>query len=435
MNDFKRYLPLLAGVLLMISCGLSGTVTQTPLPLPSTDTPTQVATVATDTPVAPTATDTPALPPTETLPPPQGTPITHLPAGQAIKITDIHMLDSSNGWALGGLDGASDHVFRSTDGGLAWADVTPPEPASTDSQNPKAATAFFRDASTAWVAFYNAKLGPAHSAYIWSTQDGGATWQYTTLTEPTLFQEFYRPSDLFFVDAQHGWMIAHVGAGMNHDYYALLGTSDGGVTWQALISPQNDTSGTQSCAKTGLDFITTQVGWLAMDCHGVAPVPYFFETQDGGSTWKRVDLPPPDSAPDLFNQGYCGLQPPVLFTAASGDLVLNCVQYDSNNVATTQSFLYETADSGAHWNVYTYPGGPLQFIDAQTAFALGRTIQRSDDAGQTWTAVKTVNWDGQFSFIDANTAWAVATNQGQSALVKTTDGGASWQEIKPVVAP
>ena len=175
---------------------------------------------------------------------------------------------------------------------------------------------------------------------------------------------------------------------------------------------------------------------MTVDYHGVVAVPYFFKTSDGGATWTGVDLPAPAALPNLFdqNQGYCDMTPPTFFTPTSADLVLNCTQYTAN-ASTKQSFLYETTDGGATWKTYDYPGGALQFIDAQTAFALGRDIKRSSDAGHTWQAVKTVNWDGQFSFVDANTAWAVATDNGQIALVKTTDGAATWQEIKPKVAP
>lgn len=434
MNNLRRYVLLVAAALLILSCSLTGQNTPTPLPPPPTDTPAQPGSPATDTPSAPVVTDTPAEPPTSTPAPPQGTPIQHLPPGQAIKVTYIHMLDGSNGWAIGGVNGDSNHVFHTIDGGQTWADVTPAEPASTDPGNPKSAIGFFSDTSTAWVAFFGTAPGTLPTAYIWFTHDSGANWEYTALTEPSLYQESYRPSDLIFIDSQHGWMIAHVGVGMNHDYYALLATSDGGLTWNTLISPQGETSGTQSCTKTSLDFVTQQVGWMGIDCHGVAPIPYFFKTEDDGSTWERVDLPAPPTAPDIFNQGYCGVQSPTLFTPTRGDFVLDCVQY-SGNVSSTQSFLYETTDSGTNWNVFAYPGGPLQFIDAKTAFALGRDIQRSDDAGHTWTFVKTVHWDGQFSFIDVSTAWTAATNQGQIALVRTVDGGATWAEIMPVVVP
>jgi hypothetical protein len=52
--------------------------------------------------------------------------------------------------------------------------------------------------------------------------------------------------------------------------------------------------------------------------------------------------------------------------------------------------------------------------------------------------VKTVNWDGQFSFADENTALGIAydPDDDQFALVKTTDGCSTFQIISPeVIAP
>jgi len=448
----KRFAFLLAGALLMLACILPSAVTPTSLPPASTTTATPAAQI-TDTPVA--ATDTPAAdvtatpepgtagppePPTSSPVPPSGARIPHLSPGQNFTVTFIKMLDASQGWAIGGLGGKSDHVFHSADGGLTWKDLTPPQPASSDPQMPLKATGFFMDNQKAWVAFYADAFGARPTPpqdYIWYTTDGGASWQYSALTDPALYvNEAYVPSDLFFVDAQHGWMMAHLGAGMNHDYYALLATTDGGVTWNALLTPENDNSQTQGGSKSGLAFITPLNGWMTINYHGVVAIPYYFKTHDGGTTWESVDLPAPPSLPHLFdqNQGYCDTNAPTFFTITNVDLLVDCTQY-TNNASLRKSFIYESSDAGTTWKVYDYPGGPLDFVNMTTAYALGRSIQRSSDAGHTWVAVKTVNWDGQFSFVDANTAWAVATDNGQLALVKTTNGCVNWQEIKPKVAP
>jgi hypothetical protein len=44
-----------------------------------------------------------------------------------------------------------------------------------------------------------------------------------------------------------------------------------------------------------------------------------------------------------------------------------------------------------------------------------------------------VNWDGQFSFVDASNGWAVAQAEEEIALVRTTDGGRIWQMIEPQI--
>jgi photosystem II stability/assembly factor-like uncharacterized protein len=77
----------------------------------------------------------------------------------------------------------------------------------------------------------------------------------------------------------------------------------------------------------------------------------------------------------------------------------------------------------------------LYFTNAQTGLALGRVIYRTDNGGNSWSLSKLVDWDGQFSFLDLNTGWAVASNAGQIALVQTVDGGRTWQKVRPVVAP
>jgi photosystem II stability/assembly factor-like uncharacterized protein len=430
---FKRLAPLFAGVFLILACRFLTFVTPTPTLVPSTDTPPETVPATIE---PSTVTMTPSLPEpqTATAVPPVGPPITHLSAGQAIKLTYIHMLNLMNGWAIGGQNGASNHVFRTSDGGLTWQDLTPPEPASADPSQPQKAVGTFLDDLHGWVVYSN--LGPIarSTAYVWFTHDGGATWQYSGLTEPALYQEFFLPEAPFFLDPQHGWLLVHVGAGMNHDYYVLLGSNDGGQTWETLVSPMNDLSGTQSCSKTGLVFATTQNGWMPTDCRGVAPVPYLFKTQDGGATWDKVGLPAPAGTTDLFNQWYCGLHSPLLFTDQAGDFVLKCDQFD-NGQKISQYYLYQTKDNGLSWTTYPYPGGDLKFIGQMAAFALGRDIQRSEDAGHTWTKVKTVSWDGQFSFVDANNIWAVARDGDQIALVKSVDGALTWQEIKPKVGP
>jgi photosystem II stability/assembly factor-like uncharacterized protein len=75
----------------------------------------------------------------------------------------------------------------------------------------------------------------------------------------------------------------------------------------------------------------------------------------------------------------------------------------------------------------------LVFFDAEEALLLGRDSYRSTDGGRTWSHVKTVNWDGQFSFVDPQRGWAVARANDEVALVKTVNGGGTWTEIKPTI--
>jgi photosystem II stability/assembly factor-like uncharacterized protein len=121
---------------------------------------------------------------------------------------------------------------------------------------------------------------------------------------------------------------------------------------------------------------------------------------------------------------------------------LKCL--DSATYKVEHDFLYSTGDGGQTWQsvplpsafrVSDPPDGGLFFASRQSGLALGRWIYRTGDGGRIWSTGKNVNWDGQFSFVDLNTGWAVATNAGQIALVRTADGGRTWKEVRPVIVP
>ncbi len=360
-----------------------------------------------------------------------GPALSHFASGQKITVAYIHMANPNVGWAIGGQAGAADHVFRTKDGGETWQDVTPPETSPAPGTQIRG-TGYFSDANSGWVVYAPGEGEPAPaSVRIWSTRDAGVTWRYASL-DTSAFQETFVPSVMLFVDASHGWFLAHLGRGMNHDYVAVVATSDGGATWKVANDPNNDTSGMQSCTKTGMAFADPQTGWLSLDCNGVDPVPHLYLTADGGATWQRVDLAAPAGESDLFTADTCGMYSPLPLSASSGVFSMKCLDNATSKVE--KDFLYWTDDSGKSWRTAAYPGGEVLFF-GQQGLALGHTLSATSDGGQTWTKRLAVVWDGQFSFLDADLGWAVATNQGAIALVKTTDGGSSWVQLSPQVGP
>jgi hypothetical protein len=59
---------------------------------------------------------------------------------------------------------------------------------------------------------------------------------------------------------------------------------------------------------------------------------------------------------------------------------------------------------------------------------MGRNSYRSADDGKSWTFIKSVNWDGQFSFSDPQYGWAIARSNTEIALVKTVNGGGYMED-------
>ena len=364
--------------------------------------------------------------PEEAIEEPQGTPIAHLDPDTLILITNIQMISPERGWGIGGLDGASDHVFRTNDGGQTWMDVTPPEPAPEEEDPSKSAVGAFLNPMAGWVAYYEDSIEPSPGRYrVWRTMDGGDNWTSSSAIELEFLGTSDYPPILGFDDAENGWLIARHGPAGMHTYPVyLLRTADGGKRWEMAITPAE--GGLQSCRKSGVDFGNLMVGWATVaDCPVVAPE--VAVTHDGGRNWEPIMLPAPDSRPDLFETELCEGHSPQLVSELIGAVAVTC------RTGLNLNYIYTTQDGGATWESHLYPGGDLALLNPTTAYAFDRHIHQTLDGGQSWEFVKTVQWDGQFDFVSDQVGWAVARSGDALALVTTSNGGKTWDLLKPSI--
>ena len=220
---------------------------------------------------------------------------------------------------------------------------------------------------------------------------------------------------------------------MQKVFSSLSRTTDGGASWTMILDPTTDSS-IQGFDKTGGGFINSEYGWITRDFRGVATYLYLDISGDGGATWQNLEMPAPASDPDAFSTCICGLYDPTLVNTAIGAVRLHCTCF-LEDLRVEKNFLYRTIDGGSSWTIQSMPGGDLEFISGQTYYAVGREIYRTSDSGKNWDLIKTVNWDGQFSFINQNNALVVAYNPDTDvyALVITKDGCKSFQAISPGV--
>jgi photosystem II stability/assembly factor-like uncharacterized protein len=399
----------------------SATASPTDLPLPSATTPPTDIPLPTSTLAAPAASPQPAATP-------------HFKVGEAIKITTLHMLSATDGW---GLSGPS--VLMTRDGGRTWREVTPPElfPDGVEVE----AFGAFPDVQTAWVIFsLDSKISP--EASVWYTSDAGQTWTAGPALSHTVYGDVVWAEFATF-DTSTGWMAirgAWAGAG-SHFNAQLYRTTDGGGTWNLLTAP--DTMDIASQDFTGLVFNAKQTGWLTWQFFGAYmswPASYA-TTSDGGSTWVSHDLPVPADNPDLYNKyWYCNPYQTNLLSATSVRLLVAC----SGNDLPDIGYLYATENGGSTWQTHALPvvpkmnqGDELIFFDPNHAYLLGQSMYSTTDGGLTWKLITTVAWDhAQFDLITDQVGWAIVSiGDLPSALVKTSNGGKTWQEIKPVVGP
>lgn len=381
-------------------------------------------------------------------------PISHLTVDQSVSISEIRMVDSVGGWAIGHSDNSDnyldrlDHVLKTVDGGVTWQDVTPPEPARVDDfwqsyvRYQARASGFFANATTAWVAYNSAENIPSEiiPPTVWRTQDGGQTW---TRSQP-LPHKFARRPSLIFIDAQTGWLMNfHFGMALHG--VNIFATTDRGRTWNEVANPDDEDENSREkwieCNKDNFTFMDSYTGWVVGTCWDGRV--YFRKTVDGGLTWQSETLLPPTQAPQYCNPFLVSsLQ--IQSSLQFGAFIVECVD-GSKPTPLTYDFLYVTQDGGQTWLPHLLPMPELQrpiveFINPSVGWLIGTISQNSSqvyqtqDGGKRWTPLAKV--DGlarRIDYIDKQTGWIVMgkADGSQQTLMQTLDGGQSWEDLQP----
>ncbi len=358
-----------------------------------------------------------------------------LKSQEAVRITTIHMINETAGWAIGQQSSQHDHILRTFDGGYTWIDISPPQPIARFDGMILNATAHFVNNDFAWVVYTQPRMRSIENVQIWYTSNGGVDWGASAPLPLTRLESFFDPEQFSFIDVKQGWLLVHVDAGMSHDYSELFSTKDGGVHWERVVDPHTD--GIQSLHNTGIAFGNQQFGWVTKDNLGVLQETFLELTEDGGSSWKIHALPPPNDFDWQHEFNRCITSDPVFLSQRAGIVLVNCiVTIDSTTFDTkTMTYIYTTPDLGQSWQYAQLPTkvDSLLFLSDQLGWAFGREIYETTDGGLSWASIKSINWDGQFSFVDSLQGWAVARDSDELALVKTMDGGLTWLLIDPQV--
>jgi photosystem II stability/assembly factor-like uncharacterized protein len=388
----------------------------TPLPIPTGTTP-------------PLPTWTPDLNPTVTS---TSLPIPTFLPGDMITITQIKMVGTMTGWAVG-RDGTSsaDHILTTSDGGRTWRDVTPPETLSEEAIDTtyREASVYFLDVEHAWVIYRPAEIGDM--VVLWSTSSRGFQWE----TSDPFNTAFHAINNLYFSDESHGWLMLETDAGMGHAWIELYRTSERAGEWELLIDPYSENSADlHYCCKTGMVFHGADTGLVTFG-RGPMGGAFINWSKDGGLTWESHALPRPEGyLEDLGdeNWGYrCESHSPILFSSELGKVALEC--WENVDRSDISSFIFTTLDGGTTWVPEPYPGGQILFLNEDIGWALSNNLYQTLDGGQTWMKLSRVNWEGQFSFINQQLGWAVARDREEFALVYTEDSGKKWDIIEPLV--
>jgi photosystem II stability/assembly factor-like uncharacterized protein len=287
---------------------------------------------------------------------------------------------------------------------------------------------FILDNDHAWMQRPDFENFP-NSGFLYRTTDGGMTWTNAEVS--------FSRGDLYFVDANNGWVLADLGVGAGSNAVAIYQTTDGGENWeQAYTNDPNQPNAGDSLPlgglKSGIIARDMKTAWV----FGVVYAPgetYLYRTDDGGHMWNRIALDLPDGAQN-FELGIDRDQ--IEFVSARDGFLVLHIAGDS-----MQSAVYVTNDGGDKWTLtptVINGVGESEFTSAQEAVLYnGEQFHVTRDAGQTWNAVSPDVVFGEsfanMEFANANTGWVITVDPttNHRSLYKTTDGGTTWFPVIP----
>lgn len=374
--------------------------------------------------------------------------------GETIALDWINMMNETDGWGR-----SAETILNTRDGGQTWRETSPPENSEEYVEEFDKRLYFEAvDADHAWVVYapkpsaanYDYGCVPS-DAQVWHTSDGGQTWDPSQPLMHDVVNMSCRAS-IYMSDTQTGWLSIngwYTAAGL-HTEMQLFKTTDGGNTWETVEASwcySEDLCVSYAPWLSEKAFYG-QSGWSLENmhgcypCYGNTPSPAYFVTTDGGTTWHYRYLPSPTGDPDFY-EGYFFCEPYqlTLSTDKIVHLQLSCYQYEGDASPGPKpgpkDYVYASEDGGLTWTIHELPSssGRMLFFDKYHGLLLDREMWRTEDGGSTWEHINTVTWDGQFSFIDPWYGWAVTeSEEGETALVATTNGGETWKILTPVEA-
>jgi photosystem II stability/assembly factor-like uncharacterized protein len=271
-------------------------------------------------------------------------------------------------WVTGGsaTEGGAGRVFRTTDGGRSWDDVSPPGTEGLLFRDVEA-----RSAETATIL----AIGPGDASRIYRTTDGGATWVTAFVNEdPAAFYDCMA----FFPGGRRGLALSDPVDGK----FRILATRDSGRSWNVLPNDgMPETSTEFGFAASGDCLVTTGRTAYFGTGGGAARV---FRSDDHGLTWTATDSTiPAGEAAGVFALAF---RTPRQGIAVGGDFADPADGVDAVAVSR-DGRNWRSAGDLTHLgeDVAYLPRGQVLIVTGESGDVMGTSV--SGDGGRSWTQV------------------------------------------------
>ena len=270
----------------------------------------------------------------------------------------------------------------------------------------------FINANEGWACVSDDVLGANTS--IMHTTDGGKTWAVIAeniATENAWLKSFY------FINETTGFLLS--------SRFALLGTTDKGVTWKTIYQRWDSS---MESAPNGIASNSTQTICYLGTTVGKDSIAYI------SNTTLEVTKTIPKPAQMNIGSAY--------HFSESGAITFGPVKRPNHNVA---EMAYMDASGSMHYTdlsaseAYFHPSTAINFPSENVGYFVGDASQTSKnivykttDGGKSWSEIYRLENHGQkFTFIDfADENNGIAgSGSALGATYKTTDGGHTWERV------
>ena len=315
--------------------------------------------------------------------------------------------------------GAGGGVFRTTDSGATWANVTD---GFLNTSSVGAIAVAPSDANVIYVGMgeytpRNTTL--SHGDGIYKSTDGGHTWSHLGLDSTRSISRIeINPTnaDLLYVAAQGTPYVPSRDRGVYR-------SKDGGASWQKVLFV-DDTTGPADLA---MDPTNPRILYAAMwdhqrkpwDLRSGGPGSGIYKSTDAGDTWQKLSngLPPV--------MGRVGIA-----VAADPDRIYAVVEHD------TRGGLYRSDDAGKSWTLinaswsliargWYYCRVTADPKNPNVVWVVNTPLLRSIDGGHTFEEVAVAHVDNHEIWINSSDPKRMILANDGGATV-SQDGGSSW---------
>lgn len=371
-------------------------------------------------------------------------------------LNDVHFLSEDEGWAVG----YQGTILYTINGGQDWE-------LQHSSDEESFWGVFFIDSLEGWACGWN---------MIYHTADAGASWE--AQAHPSCKGDF---TDVFFISPDTGWIVGR--------YKIVLKTTDGGQTWIKIMNNIYQENGFKrvdfcdhlhGCAvgdnlggypHTGFVMVTEDGGdsWTETtpeSCSWLTDVEYYndssiwicgydaglYKSTDGGKTWDKTSTYNSFNEVHFFNaddgmlleswsarRSYdAGLSwdTQIMIDDFTGGYRAFMSWEDAKGVAVGGDGVMSMTLDGCHTWHPIHHGlrlhmGQIGFFNTFDGLALGGTawepeLLRTTDGGYSWSYDSLVG-NGPFTDMFMKGQLCCLLNQDSLLVVKTADGGNSWQ--------